>query len=419
MLESTKISICFRFPYNLYCYEQPFSEEEQRLIAYFSRFLSRKLVLSELKTKVPEVAKGNFLEELQTDLIQHIEVEQLVQRLPTEEEFNELKELLAKMLANNFKNIKDINAVAEAILDKSIGFGVLSELKRDPSLEEIMVNGNNQSVFVFHRKHGMCKTNITISKDQLELLINRIAFSVNKRLDENSPLLDARLPDGDRANATYSSVTPLGFTLTIRKFSNVPYSIIDLISSRTLSLASAAFLWIMVEGLKLDPMNLIVTGWCRLRKTTLVNTLVSFIPYNNRLITLEDTLELDLGSRENSVRLESVTKAPMEDLLVNSLRMRPDRIIVGEVRGPEAQTLFTAMDTGHKGILGTFHSNSSKEMLSRLKTAPMNVPESLLPLLDLSIVMVKMHDRNKGVIRRVKEIAEISRMEDKVLLSNV
>jgi flagellar protein FlaI len=109
----------------------------------------------------------------------------------------------------------------------------------------------------------------------------------------------------------------------------------------------------------------------------------------------------------------------MEDLLVNALRMRPDRLVVGEVRGPEAQTLFTAMDTGHKGILGTFHSNSSKEMLSRLKSPPMNVPESLLPLLDLSIVMVKMYDSKRGVIRRVKEISEISRMEDKVLLSNV
>jgi len=170
---------------------------------------------------------------------------------------------------------------------------------------------------------------------------------------------------------------------------------------------------------------LIVTGGAGTGKTTLLDILTAFVRYSERIITIEDTLELNLGGRQNWIQMESKPKiheskeVTMDDLLKNALRMRPDRIIVGEVRGVEAQTLFTAMDVGHRGIMGTVHSNSAREMLLRLKSAPMNVPEMMLPLMNLVVVMHRHYNPKRGIVRRVKHIAEISRMDERVLLSNI
>jgi len=213
--------------------------------------------------------------------------------------------------------------------------------------------------------------------------------------------------------------------LTIRKFSKIPLSVIDLIANGTLSSEIAAFLWVMIQGLGMHPMNTIITGGTGSGKTTLMNVLATFIPFEDRVLSIEDTVELDLGARENWIQMESKPSmkdsmaVSMDDLLKNTLRMRPDRIIVGEVRSREAQTLFVAMDTGHRGILGTLHSNSAREMMLRLKSAPMEVPEQMLPLLDMVIVMQRRYDKKLGIVRRVKQIAEIGRMEEKVLLNNV
>ncbi len=226
-------------------------------------------------------------------------------------------------------------------------------------------------------------------------------------------------------NATFSGITPEGPTLTIRKFSKVPLSIADLIAFNTLSSEAAAFLWLLVEGLGLEPMNVIVTGGTSSGKTTTLNALASFSRFSDRIISIEDTLELDLGNRENWIRLEAKLKSSsreevsMDDLLQNSLRMRPDRLVIGEVRSSEAQTLFVAMDTGHRGVLGTLHSNTAREMLLRLQQPPMNVTEVMLPLLNLVVVQVKLFLPGKGVVRRVLQIAELSSMGGKPLLAHV
>ncbi|MCD6478890.1 MAG: CpaF family protein, partial [Candidatus Diapherotrites archaeon] len=312
------------------------------------------------------------------------------------------------------------------ILGDAIGYGKLTPLITDDNLEEIMINGKGKPIFVFHKKYGMCRTNLIIENESaLYRLILRIANTVGKKFDEDNALLDARLPGGARVNATYKSVTPFGYTLTIRKFNRNPMSIIQLIENKTISVEAAAFLWLAVEGLRINPMNIIVSGGASSGKTTLLNALCAFIRPEERIITIEDTLELDLGDRENWIQLESrpkiqnVKEVSMNDLLKNALRMRPDRIIVGEVRGEEAQTMFVAMDTGHKGLLGTLHSNTAREMVLRLKAAPMNVPINMIPLLNLAVIMFKMYSRQLGMIRRVKEIAEIEHMEEKILLSNV
>ena len=254
-----------------------------------------------------------------------------------------------------------IEVLAELIVQQMIGYGKLDPLVRDDNLEEIMVIGTGKPVYVWHRKHNMCKTNITFP-DEREILniIERIAREVGRRIDQQSPLLDARLPDGSRVNATIPPISLDGPTITIRKFKKDPLTIIDLIKYQTMSSDIAAFLWVLVDGLGVKPANILVSGGTGSGKTTTLNSLAMFIPPSERVISIEDTAELQLPV-EHWIRLE--TRPPnlegkgevtMDDLVRNTLRMRPDRIIVGEVRGPEARTMFTAMNTGHNGALYDF-----------------------------------------------------------------
>ncbi len=415
------------FPYSFYHIIQPtFSEKEKILSKLLADAINRKTSFTDLEAKIETKKKKSFIEEFNQKIIQEIESKELLTVIPTTEQADSVKEQLSELISEFFSFASEPKLLAQKIADNSIGYYSLSPLMRDSDLEEIMVNGFDRHVFVFHKKHGMCKTNIEIPKDGfINELIKRISRVAGKTFNEEHPLLDARLPDGSRANASFLTVTPFGHSLTIRKFTQIPLSIVDLISNGTISSELASFLWLCVDGINVEPMNIIVTGGSSSGKTTLMNILSNFIRYDKRIITIEDTLELNLGSRENWIQLEArpaiheSKPVTMNDLLKNSLRMRPDRVLVGEVRGEEAQTLFVAMDTGHKGILGTMHSNNSREMTLRFKNAPMNVPEAMLPLLDIAVVMFRTFDKEKGIVRRVKEVAEISRMDDKVLLSNI
>ncbi len=254
-----------------------------------------------------------------------------------------------------------IDVLADMIVQTMIGYDKLDPLVRDDNLEEIMVIGNNRPVYVWHRRFNMCRTNI-VFKEEREILniIERIAREVGRRIDQQSPLLDARLPDGSRVNATIPPISLDGPTITIRKFKRDPLTIIDLIKYGTMNTEIAALLWILVDGLGVKPANILVAGGTGSGKTTTLNSLGMFIPPSERVISIEDTAELQLPV-EHWIRLE--TRPPnlegkgeitMDDLVRNTLRMRPDRIIVGEVRGPEARTMFTAMNTGHNGALYDF-----------------------------------------------------------------
>ncbi|CAD5245342.1 ATPase, T2SS/T4P/T4SS family [Thermococcus camini] len=254
-----------------------------------------------------------------------------------------------------------VEILAEMIVQSMIGYGKLDPLVRDDNLEEVMVIGNNRPVYVWHRRFNMCKTNIVFDEEKEILnIIERIAREVGRRIDQQSPLLDARLPDGSRVNATIPPISIDGPTITIRKFKKDPLTIIDLIKYGTMNTDIAALLWIFVDGLGVKPANVLVAGGTGSGKTTTLNSLGMFIPPSERVITIEDTAELQLPV-EHWIRLE--TRPPnvegkgevtMDDLVKNTLRMRPDRIIVGEVRGPEARTMFTAMNTGHNGALYDF-----------------------------------------------------------------
>lgn len=245
---------------------------------------------------------------------------------------------------------------ANAVVREMVGLGLIDPLIQDDLLEEIMVIGPNKPVYVYHRKHEMMKTNIIFYDDtDIQNLIDRIARTIGRRIDISFPLLDARLKDGTRVNATLPPATVDGSTLTLRKFRKDPLTVLDLINYGTLDFETAAFLWLATDGMDARPANILVAGGTASGKTSTLNVLTSFVPSSERVISIEDTAELSLPL-EHWVRMEvrppsieGSGEITMNDLVKNSLRMRPDRIIVGEIRGAEGYTMFAAMNTGHQG----------------------------------------------------------------------
>jgi flagellar protein FlaI len=323
---------------------------------------------------------------------------------------------------------KKLDVIVDLLTKTVVGYGLLEFPLSDDRLEEVMVIGENKSVYVFHRTYGMCLTNIALLNDtEVVNISNRISMEVGKKLDMSSPLLDARLKDGSRVNATIRPITPGGATLTIRKFMADPMTVIDLVKNGTLSIDFASWLWVAVDGLGVKPANIIISGGTSSGKTTNLNVLAAFIPEDDRIITIEDTAELQLNLHDHWIQMETrpVTldgekRVDMNDCLVNTLRMRPDRIIVGEVRGSEADTLFAAMNTGHDGCMGTVHANDAKETITRLTNPPMNVPMVMLPALDLIIIQGRFKHPKKGYLRRTIEVSEVAGMETgKVLMNKI
>lgn len=416
------------FPHNQYEENRAeFSPDEEKFMDALAGALNRSLRSEEWTGKLPAGLSKGFASAFKTRIISYAETAELIDKMPGEEDLARLRQLLIELIGEFKAPVHNTDAFAQRVLDEGVGYGYLSTVMRDPELEEVMVNGTMRNVFVFHQKYGMCKTNIFIPLHDATLLriISKSAKFAGRQFHDKEPLLDARLPDGSRLNATFETVATFGHTLTIRKFTSNALSLVELVSNGTVSSELAAFLWLMCEGMNVHPLNTIVTGGSGTGKTTLLNALASVIQYRERIITIEDTTELQFVGRDNWISLESrppSSSAPavsMNELLRNAMRMRPDRIIMGEVRGDEAQTLFVAMDTGHQGILGTLHSNSAREMLARLSTEPMNVPPTMVHLLDMIIVLQKVNDYKGGMKRRVMQVAEVSHIDQNVLLSNL
>lgn len=371
-----------------------------------------KLLLSELRENLVDLA-------ISSDESLQVNEDKLL---------NDIKNFLFAKLANNSQNNTISNEyldnLARKLFQDLVGYGEIDPLIRDDNLEEIMVIGIDKPVFVYHREYGMMKTNI-LFKDAGEVmnLIDSIARQINRRIDQESPILDGRLPDGSRVNATIPLISADGPSMTIRKFKRDPLTIIDLINSKTISVELAAFFWLCFDGLGVKSANAIISGGTSSGKTTTLNALSSFINPKERIITIEDTLELQIP-HEHVIRME--TRPPnvenrgeltMNDLVKNSLRQRPDRIIVGEVRGSEAITLFTALNTGHSGF-GTLHSNDARETITRLTNAPMSVPNIMISAIDFIIMQNRIY-RSDGVsFRRISEVAEVSGIEEGVIQLN-
>lgn len=311
--------------------------------------------------------------------------------------------------------------IAADVLNETLGLGPLEPLLADPSINDILVNGS-QNVWI-DRDGKLEPTDIRFKDDNHLLhVIARIVARIGRRVDESSPIVDARLPDGSRVNAIIPPLAIDGPTLSIRRFRAMPYTVNDLIDKGTFSFAMEQFLGFAVKS----RLNILVSGGTSAGKTTLLNTLSGYISDSERIVTIEDTAELRLQQR-HVVRLESRPaniegqgSVSQRDLVKNALRMRPDRIIVGEVRGPEALDMLQAMNTGHEGSLTTVHANSPRDALSRIETLVLlagidlsqrSIREQIASAFDLVVQIKRLSDGS----RRVVSITEITGVQEGVI----
>jgi len=353
-----------------------------------------------------------ILEKIRQDFIQHIDftaIEEFESNDLTkiQDRFRrEIRGLITKYFPNLDKKSEDM--LINYLIEENLGFGKIDILLEDPQLEEIVINNHTEPVKVYHRKFGWLETNIAIlTENRIRHYSAMIGRNVGKEITVLNPLMDAHLKSGDRVNATLNPISTKGHTITIRKFAKDPWTITKFIEENTLSLDAAAFLWLCLQ----HELSVLVAGGTGSGKTSMLNVLSNFLPANQRVISIEDTRELTLAKELHWVPLATRLSNPegkggiaMLDLLVNSLRMRPDRIIVGEIRRKEeAQVLLEAMHTGHS-VYATIHANNADEVIVRLTNPPINIPKPMIS--SLGLICVQNRNRRTGK-RRTLQIAEI------------
>jgi pilus assembly protein CpaF len=316
----------------------------------------------------------------------------------------------------------DRTQLIQDLTDDVLGYGPISGLLADPEVTEVMVNGPSK-VYV-ERNGKIIKSGASfIDENHLKRIIEKIVAQVGRRVDESVPMVDARLPDGSRVNAVIAPLAIGGPFLTIRKFAKDPFSVEDLINFGSFSRTVAQFLDACVKG----RLNVIVSGGTGTGKTTALNVLSSFIPHDERIVTVEDAKELQLHQdhvlalEARPPNIEGKGEVRIRDLVRNTLRMRPDRIVVGECRGGEALDMLQAMNTGHDGSITTIHSNSPRDTLSRIETmvlmAGMDLPvrairEQMASAVDLIVHLTRLRDGT----RRVTHVSEVQGMEGDVIV---
>jgi pilus assembly protein CpaF len=364
----------------------------------------------------------NITRDYHRRVLERLNLEQL-DRMPRETARQEVISLIRSMLSLEPVplSLVERDTLVNDLLDEIFGFGPLEVFLRDPDVSDILVNRADQ-IYV-EKKGKLHKTPVTFQDDaHLLRIIDRIVSRVGRRIDESSPMVDARLPDGSRVNAVIPPLALDGPCMSIRRFGSDPLTADRLLGHQALTPAMLEFLRCCVVA----RLNIIISGGTGAGKTTLLNVLSGYIPENERVVTIEDAAELQL-KQEHVVRLE--TRPPnveghgavrQRHLVINSLRMRPDRIVMGECRGEEAIDMLQAMNTGHDGSLTTIHANTPRDALGRLETmvnmANLNLPErairqQIASALNLVVQLSRMTDGT----RKIMSIAEITGMEGEVV----
>jgi flagellar protein FlaI len=323
--------------------------------------------------KIPRISETTelYIDDIKNDLLKNITI--------SKSEVNDIEELVAlktrlrkEALLKTKEELpsastKDHQFISSMIVQEMLGLGKLEFLINDDKVEEICVNGSKKPAWVYHKSHGWLETNIEIENEsEIRAYASSIGRRVGRQITVNNPLLDAHLLSGDRVNATLAPVSVFGNTITIRKFSRKPWTITDLLANKTISYEAAAFLWLAIQY----ELNIIVGGGTASGKTSFLNVLSAFFPPNQRVISIEQTREITLPTHLQWVPLlvrqptsEGKGEISMLDLMVNSLRMRPDRLVVGEIRrAAEASVLFEAMHTGHS-VYSTLHAETAGETM--------------------------------------------------------
>jgi flagellar protein FlaI len=321
------------------------------------------------------------------------------------------KETIDNLVKKHFPDAdeKALEFLTSYLIQKSLGMGTVEILDDDPQLEEIVINNAQEPVWVYHRKHGWLKTNVLLKdEEQIKHFASMLGRKVGRQITVLEPLMDANIDGGDRVNATLKPISSKGHTITLRKFSAKPWTITDFVKSNAMSVEAAAFIWHCIQF----ELSTLIAGGTASGKTSMLNVITNFFPPNQRIISIEDTREIQLPKFSHWVPLstrqtntEGKGGISMLDLLVNSLRMRPDRIIVGEIRRKEeAEILFEAIHTGHS-VFATFHANNTKEAITRITSPPIEVPLTMLPA--ISLVIIQYRNRRTG-LRRTFQISEIN-----------
>ncbi len=322
-----------------------------------------------------------------------------------------LREFIKKIVKRYKWNIDSLTLekIMYYIVRNRIGYSKIDALMRDENIEDISCNGPGQPVYVYHRFYESLPTNIVFDEVELDNFVVRLSYISGRHVSISTPIVDATLPDGTRINITFRrEISRHGSTFSIRKFRKEPFTIIDLIKFKTLNDDIAAFIWEIVENMA----SILVAGGTATGKTTLLNAISLFLKPEIKIVSIEDTAELQLYHKNWNPLVErtgfgirgSEAEIRMFDLLKTALRQRPDVIIVGEVRGEEAYTMFQAMATGHGG-LGSIHAESPKAVIDRLMSEPMNVPPALILTLDLIILISRVKIGEK-IYRKVISVSE-------------
>ena len=370
------------------------------------RYVVIEPILTENEQEVLEKVKRILLEEIRVPL-EDLREEEKVKKLVRDKTYEIIRNYKFKLTE------EQINKIIYYIVRDSLGYGKIDVLIKDPNIEDISIDGANIPIYVWHRMYENLPTTITLDENELRSLISRLSYRVGKQVTVSRPILDGLLPEGYRVHIALNQISLRGGSLSIRKFAETPFTIIDLIRFGTISTEMAAYFWTLLEHLR----SIMVCGATAAGKTTLLNAISMLIHPDAKIITIEESRELRLPHK-NWIPLvtrpalqEGMEEITLFDLLKSAMRQRPDYVVVGEIRGEEAYTFFQAIATGHSGLC-SIHADSIDAAIKRLMTKPMKVPLLLIPMMNVLVLISRVKIDNK-IVRRVTKVTEIEGIEEK------